>query len=296
MIHGIPDFVTLAPVDYVDSWTTPQPHAKTEGPYCVYLRDVWLALRRRWYVGVVAAVFVVLGGVGAGLLVGPTYVATAEVVLVPPRSVEDPSANRFLGLGDMDGSVDVLARSMFSVATASDLRAAAPEATYEVTGDPTTSAPIVVVSAASSNSAAAKAMMLAALRRLPMNLRALQAEIGIKKSQRITIRVVTQDPQPVASQKTRVRVVAALTAALLFLSAVVVAAVDGMLLRRVAQREAAGSEPEAGSPQRAAAGKSDQQPGRAAGSRPQKAKRSTPPAAVDEVAARGRRSGGRRRG
>ena len=173
----------------------------------------------------------------------PSYDAKASLVLIPPRTPDDPDANRYLDLGSLSNSVDVLSRSMISEDTAELLEEAAPGATYDVSHDLTTSAPIVLVSVTSGDEASAALMLDAVLAQIPRNLESLQAEIAVKPQFRITALVVSQDSQPIANQKTRTRLLGVLGAALLFGSAVLIAVTDGLLLRRSHRKERAAEEP-----------------------------------------------------
>jgi hypothetical protein len=161
----------------------------------------------------------------------PTYEATTSLVLVPPKDPESPLTNRFLLLGGLNDSVAVLARTMQSADTVKAVQHAAPGATYTVAPDVTTSAPILVVSVSGSDEAAAKAMMAALMSRVPENLAALQADLQISPDRQIAAKVVSSG-KPAANQKARLRVLAVVAVGLLFISAVTVAAVDGLFLRR----------------------------------------------------------------
>ena len=80
------------------------------------LNDFIRSLVRRWYLVVV--VLAITAGVGfvVGTSVPVTYTISTDVVLVPPKSRDDPQANRFLLMGGMGQAVDVLGRSMESEA------------------------------------------------------------------------------------------------------------------------------------------------------------------------------------
>ena len=198
----------------------------------MYLRDVWRVCVRRWYLVVAALVLTAAGCVGLGAFVGPSYDAQAYVVLVPPPSELDPTANRFLGLDGLTGSVAILERSMRSDETAEELQRAAGDAEYEVAQDFSTSAPILLVTSTATTKAASSRMLDVVLERLPIELRKLQANVNIRPDSRITLSVVSQDLGPKANQKSRFRAVAGGAAVMLTAFALLIAMVDGLLVRR----------------------------------------------------------------
>lgn len=198
----------------------------------MYLRDVWGVCVRRWYLGIAALVLTVAGCVGLAALVPPSYNVQAYVVLVPPPSTLDPSANRLLGLGGLDGSVAILERSMRSDETSKELERTGGDATYEVAEDFTTSAPILLVTSTATTKAASSRMLDAVLERLPIRLRNLQVDVDIRPANQITLSVVSQDLEPKANQKSRIRAVAGGAAVMLTALTLLIAMVDGLLLRR----------------------------------------------------------------
>lgn len=201
----------------------------------MYLAELWASCRRRWrFLLVLLAVSAALCWVVAGR-VAPTYEANATLVLVPPKNVENPKTNRYLDLGSLTDSVDVLARSMGSSETVDELEARAPGAHYEVMPDETTSAPILLVTASGSDEQSAAVMLRAALERVKVNLAKLQRSIEIPPPYQITLMRLSQDPEPKASQSSRLRVLGALAAGLLLGSALATAALDGLLRRRDSQ-------------------------------------------------------------
>jgi hypothetical protein len=198
----------------------------------MYLNELWASCRRRW------KILVVLLAISAGLCwvaasqVKPTYEARATLVLVPPESVENPETNRYLDLGSLTDSVDVLARSMGSAETVDALERQAPGAEYEVMADETTSAPILLVTATAPDEQASSSMQAAVMDRVEVNLAKLQKSIGIEQPYQITLMTLSKDPEPKASQSGRVRVLGALSAGLLLGCGLLTAALDGVLLRR----------------------------------------------------------------
>jgi hypothetical protein len=205
----------------------------------MYLNDLWASCKRRFYlIPVMVALVAGLVWIAAGYI-GPQYEGKASVVLVPPTSSEDPDLNRYLSLGSVTYSVDVLARSMTSSDTVRELQREAPGVKYTVTSDPATSAPMIVVTTESSDKAAAGAMMRAILRRIPENLENLQEALNIGPDQQIVAVPIASDRSPETTNKSRIRLLGVLAVGLLFGGAVAIAALDGLLLRRERARKLA---------------------------------------------------------
>lgn len=203
----------------------------------MYLKDLMRSCLRRWPLVIVCVLISGAAVFGASTVIKPTYASTARVVLVPPPNPEIPDQNRYLGLGGLKQTADVVASSMMSETTAKMLGDKVPGATYRVEPDWSTSAPILVITASGPTSAGAGEMMDAALAELPVTLDQLQESVDIKQAARITELSVSNDVAPKAVTKTQIRLLGMLTVVLLVVSALVVGAVDGLLLRRAGRRE-----------------------------------------------------------
>ncbi len=198
----------------------------------MFLHDFQATCRRRWLLLLALGVVCITSLALAGSAVSPRYEARASFVLIPPQSADDPDGNRYLDLGSLANSVDVVAKSMTSADTAQMLDNTVPSGEYDVTNDPTTSAPVVLVWTSGPSEQSAMRMMEAVLDRLPVELDALQEEIDVKAQFRISLLPLSRDREPTENQKTRLRLLGVLAAALLFGSLSLVAAIDGLLLRR----------------------------------------------------------------
>lgn len=208
----------------------------------MYMRDLWASLARRpFLVAVCLLATIGLTYVAAGQ-VKPTYESRADVVLVPPKSAEDPTINRYLSLGGLRQAVDVLTRSLGSDTTLKAVQKVAPQGTFEAQSDATTTAPILIVTTKAATPAQAQAILEAVLEQIPINLRELQDSVNIAKANQITPQRVATDDEPKANHKKQIRAVGAGAAFLLIVSALLVGAVDNRLLRRDRDREIAEQE------------------------------------------------------
>lgn len=196
------------------------------------MRDLWAAMARRWTLTLCCLAATAGLALFAASKVPPTYESTADVVLVPPKSTEDPTANRYLSLSGLRQAVDVLTRSLGSDSTEDQIKKAAPGGAFETTADFTTSAPILIITAKAPTARQAQELLNAVVAQVPVSLAELQRSVQIDTKHRITHQVVAEDEKPKAVNKKQVRVVGASIAFALLLSAMVIGAVDNVLQRR----------------------------------------------------------------
>ena len=155
----------------------------------MYLKDLTASLLRRWYLFLTALILTAGACFGVVHLVGPTYKQSASIVLLPPKS-PDADTNRYLDLGSLSQAVDVLVRSLQSDATHARVVPTPGTGDYTVAPDPTTSAPIAVITATAGSPGSAAKILAAVLTQVPDNLTALQSNLGIGDTNRITSIVV----------------------------------------------------------------------------------------------------------
>ena len=198
----------------------------------MYLRDLGASLTRRWYLLIVAIVLAALASYGAAQMVGPTYAASGGVVLLPPPDPENPDANRFLALGSLKQAGDVLVRSLTNDATHLAIQGQVSGGDYTVEPDYTTSAPVIVVKATAPDPVTTRALLAAVITRVPVNLQDLQNGLKIDPQNQIVVELVDADTKPVLVVKKQLRATAAAGVLVLGLLAVLIGALDGVLMRR----------------------------------------------------------------
>ena len=204
----------------------------------MYARDVMASLRRRWPWVAVALVITIVAVLFTVRSVAPTYEMKASIVLVPPRSTDDPQANRFLTLGGLEQAAAVFTRAMTSDQTHKAAARVAPDGEFTVEPDYTTSAPIVVFSATATDEQEAKRLLDVLLGQVPLTLNRLQAGLDIQKTSRIVAAQLTQDSQPTIHNKAPLRAGVAVGAGLLAFTIFGIGALDGLLERRRRREEA----------------------------------------------------------
>lgn len=212
----------------------------------MYLRDLADSLLRRWFLVVVAVMMTAGMCFLASRAIPPTYETKATMVLVPPKSVVEPTANRFLELSSLTQAVDVLTRLLNADETQELVHKKAPVGTYEATVDDATSAPVLVVTAKAPTAAEAGALVDAVLKQAPSSLSGLQSALAIAPKSAITSIPLTRD-DPKASQKSRLRAIAALGVVGLAGGAVLIGALDGFLLVRAKKKALRRGQDSAGS-------------------------------------------------
>ena len=113
----------------------------------MYMSTLGRIALRRWPLVVLALLMTGSGLFAVSTMVQPEYKSSASVVLIPPKSLEEPDSNRYLSLGSLDQAVGVLVRSLVSDEVRSQVAAETTVGDYDVVADWTTSAPILVVTA-----------------------------------------------------------------------------------------------------------------------------------------------------
>jgi hypothetical protein len=207
----------------------------------MFLRDVALTLRRRWYLTVGGLVATVALCLTTLMIVPPTYSAEASLVLLPPASSVDNGGNPFLQLGGLDTVVSVLVRSLGSQTSSEAVGAAVPGGTFQVTPDYATNGPILVITAANNSPVSTLATLDRVIESAQPALSDLQESAGIQAGSRITIQVLSTDDHAEAVRKSQIRVLIVVAAIGLVCSVLIIALVDSWLYRRRLLRQSSSS-------------------------------------------------------
>jgi hypothetical protein len=205
----------------------------------MYVSTLGRIALRRWPLVILALLMTASGLYAASTIVRPEYKSSASVVLIPPKSLEEPDSNRYLALGSLDQAVGVLVRALTSDEVRDQVSTTAPAGSYEILADWSTSAPIIVVDSTAPTPEEADALLTAALAQIPTQLEELQTSIGVVDTQRITSLPLTRDAAPSRVLKPLLRALIATAVVLLGLSLGLIAIVDGLLLRQARRRREA---------------------------------------------------------
>lgn len=197
--------------------------------------DVRGAIVRRWYVLAIALCLT------AGLCVAVTRVVPLEyetralTVLLPPKALLSTGGNPYLGLGGLDSAASVLSKSMYGQDVSQLVTQASPTAEYEVEPDASTSGPVLLTIVKDRSPQSSLDALQVLLKALPEQLQALQLDSNAPPKYLITVTVVTQDTKATTLFKNQIRAVIAAGGAGAASSLMLVALLDGILMRRRAR-------------------------------------------------------------
>jgi hypothetical protein len=198
----------------------------------MYLRDVASSLVRRWYL-TLAGILLTAGLVAVALqLVHPAWESEANLVLLPPRSTILPGGNPYLQLGGLSPTLDLLVVKLSDEQVRQAVKGLSTTATYTVKADTTSSGPVLLVTATDRTPASSIMVRDELIREAPIRLAALQESLSISPNARITSMVLTQDPRAQTVSKNQIRAVVVAAGVGLVGTALVVALVDGVGVRR----------------------------------------------------------------
>lgn len=205
------------------------------------------ALRRNWPVAV-AGVLLTVGLVGmAASLVPASYVATSQMVLLPPAAQpsgsETTEVNPYLNLAGLQGMADIVARSMMDDETVRTLKRAGATS-YTVQHDTLSAAPVLLVTAEERSPARARSALVAVTKQVPRSTARLQAATTMDRRFYVTTSVVAGPGDLQRSGKSQLRAVGVALVAGLVMTQLSVSLFDAWRQRRA--RMAAGRSPTAG--------------------------------------------------
>jgi hypothetical protein len=201
----------------------------------VFFRDVRAGLRRRWYLAVVGVLLTLAAGAAVFSAVPPTYEAKASVVLVPPSGSVPEGSNPYLYMGGLATTVDVLSRSLSDEQTRHTVLNGDGSLDYTAAPDTTSAGPILLVTASGPTPETSMATLKRVVETVPTSLGQIQSSLGIAPRAAITSMTLTQDDKPTPVQKTRIRATLAVVAVFAAMSLLLIALIDGLLLRRRAR-------------------------------------------------------------
>lgn len=218
------------------------------------LSEFWSALRRRWYLVLVAVLVAAGASVLAVYLVGPTYKAQSAVLMLPPGTTVQQATpgsadgNPYLSLGSVSQARDVVVRALTASTTHEELCRTTgsadyqtmlagmcksdPTVTYAATPDFTSSAPMVLITIEADTPRNAIVALQAVSDLVPGTLLRLQEDLNLRPRALITSTPVVMDETPKPAHKAQIRASIAAGAAALGLSLLAIGLVDGLLLSR----------------------------------------------------------------
>lgn len=208
---------------------------------------------QRWYLTLIGLLITVTLCGLAALAVPVKYQAKAQILVLPPHTSVGTGGNPYLALGGLQAASDVLARAMSDGKTFQLLRSEGITGTYTVARDLTTSGPILLVAAADSTPEGALSTLNGILAQAAPRLAALQDDLNVPQSTRLTSDVFTQDTAASTQRKSQIRAVLVGFAGGLFVTIMLVSAADSVLIRRRRRRAAATPDPDLDRPEQSRA-------------------------------------------
>ncbi len=199
------------------------------------MAEVAALVRRRWYLVLVAVLLSAGVAVGAWSKLPVQYESHSTVVLLPPTNKEVIGENRLLGLGTIGQAVDVMIRSMTARDARLELEGESPRATYNVTPDFTSNAPLMVLTVQGDKDAVAD-LMKRLQAAVPQRLQEIQDAVETPQQWQIASLPVAEDPEPVPQTKAKMRTTVLLAGSVGLVSMLVIAGIDALLRTRTRKR------------------------------------------------------------
>lgn len=220
----------------------------------------WQSLRRNWHVGIIGLAVTGSLVVAAATLYPVNYVATSQIVLLPPLSQPNASyngvVNPYMGLAGLQSMAAVVSSAMMDDETATSLEAAGVTS-YNVTYDAISAGPILIAQATDRSPAQASRAISALDKQVPITVARLQKEASISPSSFISAKVIAGPSAPVKSTKTQLRIEVLALVVGLILTLLVISIIDGWRVKRnTGSRGRATGAPEVAE----APGRSDREP------------------------------------
>ncbi|MBA8792694.1 hypothetical protein FHX74_000288 [Friedmanniella endophytica] len=200
------------------------------------LREIVASVRRQWAIALVGILVTVGLGVGAVVIVPPSYQYEANIVLLPPRTSVDTGGNPYLLLSGLSQPLDVLSVSLQDQSTLELVHGIDRNAEVTVAPDANSSGPILVITAEAPTAAKAREARDAVAALVPSRLLTLQDQLNIVPRAQITSMVLTADQVPQVVNKTRLRAAVGVVGLGLVATLLLIALRDGRIGRRGRRR------------------------------------------------------------
>lgn len=194
------------------------------------------SLRRNWHIGILGLLFTI-GLVGVTAILAPAkYVATTQMVLLPPLSQNDNSlngiVNPYLGIDGLDSMANVVSLAMTDNETTQAMRKAGVSQ-YTVAYESLSAGPVLMVQAQGSTPEEASNALAVIDAQVPLTVARLQREASITPSSFVNVEVIARPSAPARSGKTQLRAMGLALVVGLVLTFLAVSLVDGWRIRRM---------------------------------------------------------------
>lgn len=197
----------------------------------MYLLELVVVMRRRWYLLVAAIVCTVGVGFLTVQAVPPTYTAQGQVLLLPPQTSVPKGQNPYLSLGGLTPAGDVLAKALSAPETVQRIESQGGSGTYVVELDVNSPAPIISITADGASEAESLQTLALVSAELVPTLVRVQRDAQVPASAGIRSTVLTSPTSADRVIKGPLRALIAVTGATFVVLVLMIAAIDGMLRR-----------------------------------------------------------------
>jgi hypothetical protein len=197
----------------------------------------WQTLRRNWLVGIIGLLVTFGLVVAAAGLVSAKYVATSQMVLLPPLAPNEGYngvVNPYLGLEGLESMADVVSSAMMDDQTAKTLQAAGVSS-YNVQWDSLSAGPVLIVQVTAPTAEQASNAITAVDEQVPLAVSRLQGDASISPNSFITTAVIARPSTPTKSSKTQLRAALLALVVGLILTLLAVSLTDARRIRRKAR-------------------------------------------------------------
>jgi hypothetical protein len=194
----------------------------------------WQTLRRNWLVGIIGVLVTFGLVVAAAGLVSAKYVATSQMVLLPPLA---PNAgyngvvNPYLGLEGLESMADVVSSAMMDDQTAKTLQNAGVSS-YSVQWDSLSAGPVLLVQVIEPTAEQASNAITVLDEQVPLTVARLQGDASISPNSFITAAVIARPSTPTRSGKTQLRAALLALVVGLILTLLAISLMDARRIRR----------------------------------------------------------------
>jgi len=192
--------------------------------------EVLAGLLRRWYITVPGLILAAAAAFGMWSVTSPEYVRSASQLLLPGDGVlPEGATNQFLYIGGLGPVADVLARAVNGDDTVREYTEAGADVV--VVRDTSISGPVILLTVTAASSDAARDMIDSLTQLTAVTLNDLQAEQGIRPSDRVTVATISVDTTDTVSQRSRLIPTGAVAVIIVLLTLVSASIVDGLMTK-----------------------------------------------------------------
>ncbi len=184
-------------------------------------------LRRRWYVLLIG--LLVAAGLGATTwsVFPHSYERTASQVLLPGPGTVPVDNNPYFYLSGLEQAADVIVLAVGSDNVRTEISHEFPDATFEVSRDPTTSGPVILITVDARTDETAATVLQRLIDTTAVELKRLQEADQVTAANQITVTVVSQDTSGALKRRNQLVATVGVVALTLLITVLLAAFVDG---------------------------------------------------------------------